>query len=315
MIKQNVHQKTNHSRRLAKGFSLVELLIVVAIILLLLGLGVPFYMSMRTRAAVRDAQSSFGTLLVMANTLQLQATVKPDHRLANFYWVDTNLANTAPDPATARPMSSAEFFAYLASTVPSVEKQLHILGSKRLLVPTVKEVQLAVGQPVLVFERAPNFETAVAKAAAIGSGANWADPASVGSSPSPNYTSRPYQLVSPPTGWTFQTVVDPWGHEIIYRYYTDAEELNAAANTLEDILSDEQPSPAVEYKATGGVRPAVAAYGYPSFMSAGPDGIWGRFYGTPPLRDSTASDTKAARSNGDESSAMDNIYSQEGGNR
>lgn len=305
----------------------MELLVGIVIISILVGLTVSWGYQAKRRSQIQETQSVMGNLLVVADTLKSQYPTKPDHRLANFYWVDTNLADTAPSLATSRQMSSAELLAFLASNLASTNSQLEMVGPKHFWSSTINGVAPA-NQLVLVFERAPNFSDPVAKTTAIGTGANLSDPTSVGGGASSNYTSRPYQLVSPAGGWRLRTLCDAWGHEILYRYYTDATELNASANLTENIGGDEQPTPAVDYKAlatimpSGGsaptVRPAIAAYGYPSFVSAGPDGKWGAFSdGT--TRDATAVDRRAARSvtvaGAVNSDAIDNVYSQESENR
>lgn len=312
--KTNVIQKSKYMcGLLRRGYTLVEILVVLAIIMALIGMAMVWGASARKRAQVQSTQLKMGNMLAIASALKLHSPIVPDHRLANFYWVDRDLTGTtAPNPATSRQMSSGELLAFLASTIVDTNTQWELLGEN--LRPTPIQGVLPVDEKVLVFERAPNFDNAIAKAAGIGTGADLSNSSSVGANVANLYTLRPYQLVSPAGGWRLRTPCDAWRREMVYRYYTDASELNATANTFEDITGDGSFTPVIETKASGAVRPAVAAYGYPSFMSAGPDGKWGGFIdGAAPdfVRDGAAADPRTAR----DEDARDNVYSQESENR
>lgn len=257
-------------------------------------------------------QSAMAVLVAVAGNIEKKTGVKPDHRLANYYWIETNLANTTgPDPLTSRRMSSAEFFAFLSSSEVASAAQMEILSGKQLL-PSVGvdglELPTANKGKVLVFEQAPNFSNVT-----TGSSVSTASKGKLEAIATMDtaYTAQPYRLVSPAGGWQLRSLFDPWGHELVYRYGCYAVELNAPLNTSETILGDDQQTPAWPGKAQGVVRPAVAEYGYPFFMSAGAGGVWGSFIdGTSPnfLRNATAADKRAVR----DLDALDNIYSNEG---
>lgn len=289
------------------GFSLVELLVVIGIIVLLTAMG-GIWMAAYLRSSKGDSTTaSMSTLLVIADTLKTQGTIKPDHRLANYYWMETDLTtatNAAYDATaspTARQMSSAELLVYLAGANADTAKQLEMLGRYLVEARGINGASLPSANQgmALVYEQAPTSDTPVKKQLDIATNA-------------PSYVATKFRLISPITGWRARTFVDSWGHEMAYRYYTDSTDLNAAANTIETIAGDAQLTPPLETKANGSVRPAVAGYGFPSFMSAGGDGKWGAFIdGISPdfSRDARAPDKKSAR----DVDALDNIYSQEKG--
>lgn len=147
--------------------------------------------------------------------------------------------------------------------------------------------------------------------------------------------------------------VDAWGTALLYRLSADRGSLNlvdsddatlfdtsGTANGTykirEHILQDEQftrdhyallgmavdsatanwgGGTATTATTTEYVRPAVSAYGFPCFMSAGPDGVWGRFTDlTPPnAAPNYTRDAQADKGIARDADAKDNIYSQESG--
>jgi hypothetical protein len=159
---------------------------------------------------------------------------------------------------------------------------------------------------VLVFEQAPNFSMVTTGSTATSASKGKWEAIQTNDA---LYTAQPYRLMSPSGGWRLRSLFDSWDREWVYRFFADRSELNAVANTSEDVAGDEQTVPPLEGKADGAVRPAVAEYAFPYFMSAGADGKWGAFIdGTSPdFARNAVADKKLSR----DADAMDNLYSQE----
>lgn len=315
-----------------RAFTLVELLAVVVIIAILAGLLAAWAAAARASWMKHKTEASMNTLLNVADSLKTVSVIFPDHRLANFFFVQRHTATSGAQPiwnglGGARTMSSGELIAFLAFQVPSTSKDMNSLGEMLPGSPVdpnwgVSQSEMASGTLVDVFQSYPGIQDAVGKANALRQG-----------------VSPTYSLVSPVTGYALRAPVDAWGNPLIYRLSTYAGDLNqsdlavgdsaragtgSTPPTVEYIVQDEQftldryfpgagrSAPAASNAATEIVRKAVGAYAYPQFVSAGPDGRWGQFTdGAAPdfTRDARAADKTAAR-DGD---ARDNIYSQETG--
>lgn len=302
----------NGSRR---AFTFVELLVVIAIIVSLVGMILGWALSARAAQKVRGTQAAMGNLLLVADTVKKASPIFPDHRLANFFYVQKHTASVGVQPvwnnANFRRMGSGEFLAFLATLVPSSNTMIQSLGGSFLPgspVPAAWGTSDSGGVWVDVFEQDPEHPGALDKDAG----------------------STSFSLVSPIGGYRLKMPVDAWGNPLVYRFYTHKDDLNTAdtvaANGVtpagsrpirEDILEDE-PFARAQYLAnnaeaapgsfSGVVRAAVPMYGSPMWMSAGPDGQWGAFKdGSPPSRDALAPDKGVAR----DAQAKDNVYSQE----
>jgi len=307
------------------GFTLVELLIVITIIVLLVGVLAAWAFGARKNQKVRSTEAAMSNLLLVTDTVKNASPIFPDHRLANYFYVQKHTATTGVMPiwnnAAYRRMSSGEFVAFLATLVPSSDSMIHSLGNDYLKPTAVPASWNSpadnAGVLVDVFEQDPANPQAVDK----------------------NAASTSFSLVSSTNGYRLRAPVDAWGNELVYRFSTYKNDLNRAdgdaplyddtgvANgtyqVREDIVQDEQATrnryaalgvavdAAVATPATAEyVRPAVAAYGHPFWMSAGPDGLWGKFQdGAAPSRDATSPNKDSAR----DSLAKDNIYSHESG--
>lgn len=326
--------------RRRQAFTLIELLVVIAIILLLTGLLVTWAFAARRSQQVRATEAAMGNLLLVADTVKNASPIFPDHRLANYFFIQPHTAAAGIQPAWVggannRRMSSGEFIAFLASLVPSANTMVNSLGPQYLPASPVPSswgmTQNPSGPLVDVFEQDPAHPGALDK----------------------DKNNAEFSLVSPNDGYRLRAPVDAWGAPLLYRLSTDLGNLNQADNdgaTLldafgtangtykirEHILQDEQFTRdryaslgvAVDSATanwTGGmattattaeyVRPAIPAYGFPSFMSAGPDGIWGRFTDlTPPnTAPHYTRDAQADKGIARDAQAKDNIYSQESG--
>lgn len=307
------------------GFTFVELLVVIAIIMTLIGLILIWGVGARRANKIRSTQAIMSNLLLAADTVKNASPIYPDHRLANYFYVQkhTVLAGTVPswNNANYRRMSSGEFLAFLATLVPSSSTMVQVLGSEYLKpsAPSLMNVPMDdSGILVDVFQWDPAHPQALDKIPV--------DPAVAAS----------FSLVSDPAGYRLRAPVDAWGNPLCFRLYTHRDDLNQADREVpnpnpnglnairEKIIQDEQFT-RERYEAQGLlpasapvtelVRPAVPAYANPMFMSAGPDGQWGQFVDLAPpnvapnyTRDGMAEKT-AAR----DALAQDNIYSQEAG--
>lgn len=323
-----------------RAFTLVELLVVIAIILLLTGLIVTWALSARRSQQTRATEAAMSNLLLVADTIKNASPIFPDHRLANYFFIQPHSAAAGIQPAWTggannRRMSSGEFIVFLASLVPSANSMVNSLGPQYLPASPVPASwglpQDPSGALVDVFEQDPTHPGALDK----------------------DKNSAEFSLVSPKDGYRLRTPVDAWGGALLYRLSTDRGSLNQAdsddailfdasgtANGTykirEHLLQDEQftrdryaslgvtvDSPTANWG--GGtattattaeyVRPALPAYGFPCLMSAGPDGIWGRFTDlTPPnTAPNYTRDAQADRRSARDAGARDNIYSQESG--
>lgn len=307
------------------GYTLVELLVVVAIIMLLTGMICVWAVGAWRANKVRATHATMNAALALAQTLEQKALVKPDHRLANFYWVQPHVASPAAAPAAgARQMSSAEFLVWLSANASATSSVLESIGTNALL-PSPKEpawtlvpgVSQESGTDIIlvdVYEQHTEKTLPLLKQPLSTNGSLPVLPAGAS-----------WSRVSGPNGYRLRTLVDAWRHELVYRRSAHAEILNAADtetpaapfNTLirERVVKDEAVSVA-RYQAQGQpvpsgelLRPALPAYPQPQLLSAGPDGRWGAFTdGSPPRHSPEAS--KAA---GRDRDAQDNISSIEWG--
>lgn len=318
-------EKAGHQHRRMAAFTFIELLVVIMIAVSLASLILGWALSARASQKVRSTQAAMGNLLLVADTVKNASPIFPDHRLANFFYVQKHTAISGAQPvwngANYRRMGSGEFLAFLATLVSSSDTMIHSLGTEYLALSPVPWGAPAGGATVDVFEQDSGKPGALDK----------------------NATSASFSLVSPIGGYLLKMPVDAWGNPLVYRLYTHKDDLNVAdtvpANGVtpagsrpirEDIVQDEQftrdryvangiavddpvakavtagsPSSTAEY-----VRPAVPMYGSPMWMSAGPDGQWGAFIdGSSPNfgRDALAPDKSVAR----DGKAKDNVYSQE----
>lgn len=309
------------------GFTLVELLLVITLILLLVGLLAAWALGARKSQKVRSTEAAMSNLLLVTDTVKNASPIFPDHRLANYFYVQKHTAAAGAIPvwnnANHRRMSSGEFVAFLATLVSSSDTMIQSLGNDHLKPSAVPASWNAPadngGILVDVFEQDARNPQAVDK----------------------DKASTSFSLVSSAGGHRLRAPVDAWGSELAYRFSTHKNDLNQAdgdaplydatgvANgtyqVREDILQDEQATrdryatlgvavdaPIATAATKEYVRPAVASYGHPFWMSAGPDGIWGAFKdGTSPVfsRDATAPDKASAR----DEFAKDNLYSHESG--
>jgi len=320
------------------GFTFVELLVVISIILLLVSLLVAWAVTARKNSKVSSTQAAMSNLLLVTDTVKNASPIFPDHRLANYFYVQPHVAAVDTTPvwnnASYRRMSSGEFLAFLATLVPSSNTMIHSLG-KDYLRPSAVPGSWGIpnngtGILVDVFEQDPSDGLVTDKAKNTSPSSPTFNPAAA----------TAFSLVSPVTGYALYEPVDAWGNSMAYRFYTNNVDLNqpdtltatlydstGAANgtypICENIIQDEQIT-RDRYAALGVavdsltasattaeyVRPAVPSYTFPQWMSAGPDGIWGAFAdGAPPARNAMAPDKNTARN----PLAKDNIYSQETG--
>lgn len=332
---QTVNQKEKHARRPfgRSAFSLIELVIALTIGLGLVGLIAAWGAGAMRAQKVRAVRSAMANALAMADQLKQNSLFLPDHRLANFYWVQPHTAASGAVPtwggaANARSMSSGEFFVYLASQSADTRNALESLGTSQLKGTPVPPAWAltAANQPdgvdaVLVDVFVQNFPQTDVRYKPF-------FPTSDISSPGPSV----YSLVSPSPGYRLRSMVDPWGHELLYRYYTHKVYLNGEDPTdmsggsvqsytqAERILQDEAVAVAGNMGTpppNSGARPPspawIAAYDHPHFASAGPDGRWGAFTAADAaglVRDALAEKTSARNQE-----AQDNIYSMEEGGR
>lgn len=293
-----------------RGFTLIEILVTVSIMVLIMGLIITWIASAYRGARVRTTHMAMGNTLAVADVLKNNSAIVPDHRLANFFWIQPHTAAAGVTPTwsggSARQMSSAEFIAFLASRVERTDGMLGTQGKDYLKAsPVPASWGFGPSPPpegilVDVFEQDPGNPFALDK----------------------NSTSTTYGLMSPAAGYRLKSLFDGWGSELVYRYFTDKTELNQADGDLalspsgvlkirENIVRDESSTTAryatmglttssgVEY-----VRPAVPAYNFPHLMSAGPDRAWGR------LLDPERDILHGGRQTRDQEAA-DNIYSME----
>lgn len=313
-------QSKSRGNRRAFGFTFIELLVVIAIIVSLAGLVAGWALSARASQKVRSTQAAMSNLLLVTDTVKNASPIFPDHRLANFFYVQkhdaTLLVNGRPvwNKANFRRMGSGEFLAFLATLVSSSNTMINSLGADYLPASPASLDAPLIGPLVDVFEQDAGHPGALDKDA----------------------TSTSFSLVSPIQGYSLKMPVDAWGNPMVYRLYAHKDDLNTAdtvpANGIipagsrpirEDIIQDEQftrdryvangiavDAPTASAVTREYVRPAVAMYGSPMWMSAGPDGQWGGFVdGDSPnfSRDATAPDKRVAR----DAAAKDNVYSQE----
>lgn len=323
---QTVNQKTRPIGRVkTRAFTLIELLVVISIIVLLVGLMATWFIGASARQGRRSTQSAMASLLTVADMLKNKSAVLPDHRLANYMWIqphqNAGLPLWSANP-TARQMSSMEFFVFLSSMNPDTQKIVQSISSNNLkesAVPSGWGAVPSTGFLVDIFMQYPGASGVFDKDA-LGQ-------------PSPALPASSYALMSGVDGYPLRSIYDTWGNELIYRFSTDKTELNMADGTYakvpassgtytikEKITRDEQVTydryvvlgqpvvAGVEY-----VRPAVSAFPYPAFASPGKDGLWGSFQsvgdsaGTGDVvRDALDPDSHAR-----DAKAKDNIYSQE----
>ena len=69
--------KVMHSRR-SKGFTLIELMIVILIIAILVGIAIPVYLAARRNAQKRTCQANLRTIEGSINTYMADAELYPD---------------------------------------------------------------------------------------------------------------------------------------------------------------------------------------------------------------------------------------------
>lgn len=305
---------------------MVELLTVVGIITLLAGLLLGWAFSAQRKYKVHATEAAMNNLLLVAETVRHVSPVFPDHRLANYFYVQPHTAAAGVVPTWSgtnyRRMGSGEFFVFLATLVRNSESMANSLGKDYLVgspVPASWGVsQDAGGVLVDVFEQDPGHPNALDKDAA----------------------STSFYLASASDGYRLRMPVDAWGNPLAYRLYTHRDDLNQADTDSapavaggfyrirENIIQDEQftrdryvadgvavDSPTATATTAEYVRPAVPSYSHPMWLSPGPDGKWGRFTDLPTdgvapnyLRDATA-DAASSR----DADGKDNIYSQETG--
>ena len=323
------------SRRKGGAFTFVELLVVISIVLLLVGILATWAVSARRANKVRATQAVMSNLLLVADTVKNASPIYPDHRLANYFFVQkhTAAANTIPawNNANYRRMSSGEFLVFLATLVPSSNSMVQTLGRDYLpaSAPSLMNVPAdSTGILVDVFQWDPAHPLALNKTIPV-------DAAAVIS----------FSLVSDTNGYRLRAPVDAWGNPLGFRLYTHRDDLNAGDRSVlpspniqglnliqEDVFQDEQftrdryvaagfpvdnavasttiPSATMEY-----VRPAVPGYANPMFLSAGPDGQWGQFVdlASPNVAPNYTRDGMAEKTAARDALAKDNIYSQEAG--
>ena len=307
------------------GFTFVELLVVIAIIALLSSLLLAWAVSARRAQKVRSTEAAMSNLLLVADTVKNASPIYPDHRLANYFYVQPHTAAPDVQPvwnnANCRRMSSGEFLTFLATLVSSSNTMIQPLGADYLKASAPGLLGVAAnssGILVDVFEQDPGDPLALNK----------------------NAVSTSFSLVSSLSGYRLRAPVDAWGNPLCYRLYTHRNDLNQAdrdapnPNPLglnvirEKVLQDEQfardqyvaagipvDSPTATNTTVEYVRPATPAYANPMWMSAGPDGQWGQFadLAAPNVAPAYTRDAMAEKTSARDPLAKDNIYSQESG--
>lgn len=322
------------SGKVHRGFSLIELVVVMAIVVSLVSLLAGWALSARRSQKIRSTQAAMSNLLLVADTVKNASPIFPDHRLANFFYIQphdtTAPAGTQPTwvgGTNNRRMSSGEFLIFLASLVANSDTMVSALGPQYLPASPVPPgwgvTQDTSGPLVDVFEQDPSHASALDK----------------------DKNSAVFSLASPMGGYRLRAPVDAWGACLIYRLSTDRGSLNQADTdtaTLYDssgsangtykiretVLQDEQltrnlyatlgvpvDSPTATPTTVEYVRPALPAYGFPFFASPGPDGIWGAFTDVAPpnVAPQYTRDAQADRNAARDGNGKDNIYSQESG--
>lgn len=296
------------------GFTLVELLVAVAIALILLSLGVTWAFSAIRGMKANQTQNTMGNVLVLADLLKTKSPVQPDHRLANMYWIqrhDSSLTSPPPAPTgTLRQMSSMEFFVFLSSRINPTGIAIFSQGG------SLQDSPFAPGAPAVpvlvdVYEQNPVVNNVLYKAKCPGNYNPQTGAFAAGTAT--------YALVSPPAGYPLKSLFDAWGHELVYRQKTFKGDLNGedtadvsnsnytSRHDAEIIVQDEAVAAA---NGMGPLLPAVAGYAHAMVASAGPDGKWGGFSHpntTTPGRDASAGNKSSERT----LDALDNLYSVE----
>lgn len=290
---------------------MIELLITVGLLAVLLTILIAWGANALKSAKVKRTYAAMNSALSMAQLLNQKSLIQPDHRLANFYWVQPHTAPAGTTPtwkgkAEARQMSSDEFLVFLASQVSLTSAALESISPDHLIgtpVPAAWNVPLGARgtATVDVFEQDPGQPLALSK----------------------KLDSPEFHLVSGGDGYPLRGLVDSWGHEMAYRLTSHQDILNLADTEIptpplnlrirERVAQDEAATQA-RYAAMGRpiapaeyVRPAMAGYFSPMVVSPGPDGLWGAFVdGSPPLRNAQNPDARDA-------DAKDNLYSVEWG--
>lgn len=293
------------------GFTLIEITVAMAIVVLLVGLLAGWLIGYSQRAKVSSLESAMSSAGAAVEVAKKKTVWSLDHRYANTFWIDPRL-NGVFDAGSARRMSSTEYFVFSASKIQAAAAILESVGPNYFRTPTPSAAGLwdpATEVFVEVWEQNAQQAQIQYKATCP----------TLDAAGSPVPGAPTYTMVSPAGGHHLRTLMDPWGHEWIYRFSAHADVLNGLPSytttpangtswtNLETIAGDAEVAGRQD-KASGPVQPAVAAYAYPFFASAGPDGKWGALQdGVPPnfTRNALADSASGNR----DADAKDNVYS------
>ena len=117
-----LHKLMRRRQENEKGFTLIELMVVVLIIAILIAIAIPTFLGARTRANNRAAQSSLRNALTAAKTLFTDNNTYVGANSAalqgvepSLTFVDTGTASTGPKVVSVNPASATQWVAAVLS--------------------------------------------------------------------------------------------------------------------------------------------------------------------------------------------------------